>query len=150
MLGLLGLQIFEATGADIGDLAKNTAAECCAYAARALTSSWCHCRPSDRPGNWNAYAQADPASTAAGPGWTATRPPAACGTSLGLLAYRRPRHTLICFVIHVTTMLDAGVDLRMCRLPPVTRTRAPRCGRARPNLDRHPNYILAADMASAT
>jgi integrase/recombinase XerD len=40
------------------------------------------------------------------------------------------RHTF------VTIMLDAGVDLRY--------------DRARKNLDRHPNYILAAYMASGT
>jgi len=52
----------------------------------------------------------------------------------------------------VTTMLDAGVDLRDVadRRPP----RGPAhddalLDRARNNLDRHPNYILAV-MASAT
>ena len=55
------------------------------------------------------------------------------------------RHT------YITTMLDAGADLRDVQIaarhadPP-----APRCGRARNNLDRHPNYILAAYMASGT
>jgi hypothetical protein len=40
----------------------------------------------------------------------------------------------------------------MSRSPPGTPTRAPRCVtiRARKNLDRHPNYILAAYMASGT
>jgi hypothetical protein len=38
----------------------------------------------------------------------------------------------------------------MCRSPPATLTRAPtmRYDRARKNLDRHPNYVLAAFMAS--
>jgi integrase/recombinase XerD len=56
------------------------------------------------------------------------------------------RHTF------VTTMLDAGVSLRDVQITarhadPRTTTRY---NRARKNLDRHPNYILAAFMASGT
>jgi integrase/recombinase XerD len=56
------------------------------------------------------------------------------------------RHTFI------TTMLDAGVDLRDVQI--AARHADPRTtmryDRARNNLDRHPNYILAAYMASGT
>jgi integrase/recombinase XerD len=56
------------------------------------------------------------------------------------------RHTF------VTTMLDVGVDLRDVQI--AARHADPRTtmryDRARNNLDRHPNYILAAFMASAT
>lgn len=56
------------------------------------------------------------------------------------------RHT------YVTTMLDAGVDLRDVQI--AARHADPRTtmryDRARTNLDRHPNYILAAYMASGT
>ena len=56
------------------------------------------------------------------------------------------RHT------YVTTMLDAGVDLRDVQIP--ARHADPRTtmryDRARTTLDRHPNYILAAYMASGT
>jgi integrase/recombinase XerD len=52
----------------------------------------------------------------------------------------------------VTTMLDAGVDLRDVQI--AARHADPRTtmryDRARKNLDRHPNHILAAYMASAT
>jgi hypothetical protein len=55
------------------------------------------------------------------------------------------RHTFL------TTMLDAGVDLRDVQI--AARHADPRTtmryDRARNNLDRHPNYILAAHMASA-
>ena len=56
------------------------------------------------------------------------------------------RHTF------VTTSLDAGVDLRDVQIAarhadPRTTTRY---DRARQNPDRHPNYILAAYMASGT
>ena len=52
----------------------------------------------------------------------------------------------------VTTSFDAGVDLRdvqiaACHADPRTTMRY---DRARKNLDRHPNYILAAYMASGT
>jgi site-specific recombinase XerD len=56
------------------------------------------------------------------------------------------RHTF------VTTMLDAGVDLRDVQI--AARHADPRTtmryDRACKNLDRHPNYILAAYMASGT
>ena len=56
------------------------------------------------------------------------------------------RHTF------VTTMLDTGVSLRDVQI--ATRHADPRTtmryDRARKNLDRHPNYILAAYMASGT
>jgi len=56
------------------------------------------------------------------------------------------RHTF------VTTILDAGVDLRDVQI--AARHADPRTtmryDRARNNLDRHPNYILAAYMASGT
>jgi integrase/recombinase XerD len=56
------------------------------------------------------------------------------------------RHTF------VTTMLDAGVDLRNVQV--AARHADPRTtmryDRARNNLDRHPTYIPAAFMASAT
>jgi integrase/recombinase XerD len=49
-------------------------------------------------------------------------------------------------------MLDAGVDLRDVQI--AARHTDPRTtmryDRARKNLDRHPNYILAAYMASGT
>ena len=44
MLGLLGLRIFEAPGADIGDLGEEMATGCCTCAARAPRSSWSRCR----------------------------------------------------------------------------------------------------------
>ncbi|GAA3388760.1 site-specific integrase [Cryptosporangium minutisporangium] len=56
------------------------------------------------------------------------------------------RHTF------VTTMLDAGVSLRDTQIAALhagPRTTM-RYDRARKNLDRHPNYILAAYMASGT
>jgi integrase/recombinase XerD len=44
MPGLLGLRIFEATGADIADLGEEHATGCCGCAGRAPRSSWSRCR----------------------------------------------------------------------------------------------------------
>ena len=68
--------------------------------------------------------------------------------------YTDPLHTASAERSHtyVTTMLDAGVDLRDVQI--AARHADPRTtmryDRARKNLDRHPNYILAAYMASGT
>jgi integrase/recombinase XerD len=50
--------------------------------------------------------------------------------------------------IFVTTMLDAGVDLRDVQIADL-RTLM-RHDWARENLDRHPDYIIAAYMASGS
>jgi len=56
------------------------------------------------------------------------------------------RHTF------VTTMLDAGVDLRDVQIAARHADPAPPCATTAParTSDRHPNYILAAYMASGT
>jgi integrase/recombinase XerD len=71
----------------------------------------------------------------------------------GAAGIRMPRmHPHMLRHTFVTTMLDAGVSLRDVQIAarhadPRTTTRY---DRARKNLDRHPNYILAAYMASGT
>jgi integrase/recombinase XerD len=71
---------------------------------------------------------------------------AAAGVRLPRMHPHMLRHT------YVTTMLDAGVDLRDVQI--AARHADPRTtmryDRARTTLDRHPNYILAAYMASGT
>ncbi|BCJ51864.1 hypothetical protein Asp14428_33390 [Actinoplanes sp. NBRC 14428] len=70
------------------------------------------------------------------------------------MATRNVQHTVSADRSHtfVTTMLDAGVSLRDVQIaarhadPKTTM----RYDRARKNLDRHPNYILAVYMASGT
>ena len=66
---------------------------------------------------------------------------------------RMPRmHPYMLIHTFGTTMLNAGVPLRDVQI--AARHAAPRTtmryDRARTNLDRHPNYILAAFMASGT
>jgi integrase len=62
------------------------------------------------------------------------------------LRHRRPAGAF------VTTMLDAGVDLRDVQIAArhTDARTTMRYDRARKNLDRHPNYILAAYMATGT
>jgi site-specific recombinase XerD len=71
---------------------------------------------------------------------------AAAGIRMPRMHPHMLRHTF------VTTMLDAGVSLRDVQI--AARHADPRTtmryDRARRNLDRHPNYILAAYMASGT
>jgi integrase len=90
-------------------------------------------------------------STAPAPGWTATTRrlehlAEAAGVRMPRMHPHMLRHTF------VTTMLDAGVSLRDVQI--AARHADPRTtmryDRARKNLDRHPNYILAAYMASGT
>jgi site-specific recombinase XerD len=63
-----------------------------------------------------------------------------------------PLHPQMLRPTYVTTMLDAGVDRRDVQI--AARRADPRTtmryDRARNQLDRHPNYIVAAYMASGT
>jgi integrase/recombinase XerD len=81
---------------------------------------------------------------------TATRRLRRLAETAGVRIYRPHPHMLR--HTFVTTMLDAGVDLRDVQI--AARHADPRTtmryDRARKNLDRHPNYILAAYMASGT
>lgn len=156
MLGLLGLHVFEATGADIEGLSE-------VHGHRVLRVHG----KGDKvvltplpPAVGRAVDRAK-ADRAAGPillsraGTRMTRHVAtrrlrrlaqAAGLSLPRMHPHMLRHTF------VTTMLDAGVDLRDVQI--AARHADPRTtmryDRARKNLDRHPNYILAAYMASGT
>jgi integrase/recombinase XerD len=156
MLGLLGLRIFEATGADIEDLHE-------VHGHRVLRVHG--------KGDKIALAPLPPAVARAidravderehGPilrTRTGHRMDRHCATrrlralvansrlAIGHIHPHMLRHTF------VTTMLDAGVDLRDVQI--AARHAEPRTtmryDRARKNLDRHPNYILAAYMASGT
>jgi integrase/recombinase XerD len=156
MLGLLGLRIFEATGADITDLSD-------VHGHRVLTVRG--------KGDKLALVPLPPAVARAidravgdrldGPvlrsrvgsrmsRHCATRRLRALADTVGLTTARMHPHMLR--HTYVTTMLDAGVDLRDVQI--AARHADPRTtmryDRARKNLDRHANYILAAYMASCT
>lgn len=156
MLGLLGLRIFEATGSNIQGLSE-------VHGHRVLTVHGKGDKVALTPlppavGRAIDRAKADRRD---GPillsraGTRMTRHVATrrlqrlaevAGLEIGHLHPHMLRHTF------VTTMLDAGVDLRDVQI--AARHADPRTtmryDRARKNLDRHPNYILAAYMASGT
>ena len=156
MLGLLGLRIFEATGSKIQALGE-------ARGHRVLTVHG--------KGDKTALVPLPPAVARAidraiderhdGPillnrdgrrmdRHAATRRLRILARTAGVTTARMHPHMLR--HTFVTTMLDAGVDLRDVQI--AARHADPRTtmryDRARNNLDRHPNYILAAFMASAT
>ena len=156
MLGLLGLRIFEATGANIENLSD-------VHGHRVLTVRGKGDKPALIPlppavGRAFDLAIAGRDRGAILRSSTGSRMDRHCATRrLRALASAARvstvrmhphmlRHT------YVTTMLDAGVDLRDVQI--AARHADPRTtmryDRARKNLDRHPNYILAAYMASGT
>ncbi len=157
MLGLLGLRIFEATGADIADLGEEHGHRVLRVARQRRQDrprpAPARRRPRHRPRHRRPHQRADPAQPhaahrmdrhAATRRLRASPPTPACGCRR--MHPHMLRHTF------VTTMLDAGVDLRDVQI--AARHADPRTtmryDRARNNLDRHPNYILAAYMASGT
>jgi integrase len=156
MLGLLGLRIFEACGADVSDLGEEHGHRVLRVTGKGgkvvLTPL--------PPAVGRAIDDATEERTS-GPILRSRR-----GTWMDRHAATRRLHTLAVqagvrlprmhphMLRHtfVTTMLDAGVDLRDVQI--AARHADPRTtmryDRARKNLDRHPNYILAAYMASGT
>jgi integrase/recombinase XerD len=156
MLGLLGLRIFEATAADITDLGEehgHRVLRVCGKGTKVVLVPL-------PPAVGRAIDQAIGTRTG-GPillnnrstrmdRHAATRRLRRLARTAGIRSTRAHPHMLR--HTFVTTMLDAGVDLRDVQI--AARHADPRTtmryDRARKNLDRHPNYILAAYMASGT
>src|ERR1019366_490498 len=156
MLGLLGLRIFEATGANIADLGEehgHRVLRVCGKGTKVVLVPL-------PPAVGRAIDQAI-GVRARGPillssrgarmdRHAATRRLRRLAEAAGVPITRPHPHMLR--HTFVTTMLDAGVDLRDVQI--AARHADPRTtmryDRARKNLDRHPNYILAAYMASGT
>jgi integrase/recombinase XerD len=156
MLGLLGLRIFEATSADIADLGEEDSHRVLRVRGKGTKIVLTPLPP--------AVGRAIDRAVAArvrGPILLNTR-----GARMDRhAATRRLRHLAEAAGIQIarahphmlrhtyfTTMLDASADLRDVQI--AARHADPRTtmryDRARSNLDRHPNYILAAYMASGT
>jgi len=147
MLGLLGLRIFEATSADIADLGDehgHRVLRVCGKGAKVVLVPL-------PPAAGRAIDRAT-SNRSRGPILLNTR-----GTRMDRHAATRRLHQLAESAgISVARMrydqFGAGVDLRDVQI--AARHADPRTtmryDRARQNLDRHPNYILAAFMASDT
>jgi integrase/recombinase XerD len=156
MLGLLGLRIFEATSADIDDLGEEHGHRVLRVVGKGTRIVLIPLPPAVG----RAIDRAIDDRTA-GPILLSTR-----GARMDRHAATRRLHRLAAESVvrlprmhphmlrhtFVTTMLDAAVDLRGVQI--AARHADPRTtmrhDRARNNLDRHPNYILAAYRASGT
>jgi integrase/recombinase XerD len=156
MLGLLGLRIFEASGADIADLGEEHGHRVLRVCGKGTKTVLIPLPP--------AVGRAIDRSIGTRTGGpillnsrgarmdrhAATRRLRRLADTAGVPITRPHPHMLR--HTFVTTMLDAGVDLRDVQI--AARHADPRTtmryDRARKNLDRHPNYILAAYMASGT
>ena len=156
MLGLLGLRIFEATSADIADLGEEHGHRVLRVCGKGTKIVLVPLPPAvgrtiDRAAglrdrgpillNTRGARMDRHAATR-----RLHRLAATAGIQIARAHPHMLRHT------YVTTMLDAGADLRDVQI--AARHADPRTtmryDRARQNLDRHPNYILAAYMASGT
>jgi integrase/recombinase XerD len=153
MLGLLGLRIFEACGADIADVARSTATASCEYLAKARRSCWCRYHPQWGE-RWTMRSPTGSAarssSTDADDGWIGIARPA------GYAGWRRHRWCgcrgcihICCGILSSPPCSTLGWICGMSNRRPPRRPRTTmRYDRALKNLHRHPNYILAAYMAS--
>jgi integrase/recombinase XerD len=156
LLGLLGLRIFEATGLNITDVGEEHG-----HRVLRVLGKGGKTVPTPLPPAVGRALDHAIGDRAAGPILLNSR-----GARMDRHAATRRLHSLAAAArmrmphlhphmlrhTYVTTMLDAGVDLRDVQI--AARHADPRTtmryDRARNHLDRHPNYILAAYMASGT
>jgi site-specific recombinase XerD len=156
MLGLLGLRIFEATSADIADLGEEHGHRVLRVCGKGTKIVLVPLPPAVGRAIDRAVADRIHGPVLLNSRGTrmdrhaATRRLRRLAANASIQAARAHPHMLR--HTFVTTMLDAGVDLRDVQI--AARHADPRTtmhyDRARQNLDRHPNYILAAFMASGT
>jgi integrase/recombinase XerD len=156
MLGLLGLRIFEATSTDIADLGEEHGHRLLRVCGKGTKIVLIPLPPAvgraiDRAVGDRTHGPVLLNSRGSRMDrHAATRRLRRLAATAHIQASRAHPHMLR--HTFVTTMLDAGVDLRDVQI--AARHADPRTtmryDRARQNLDRHPNYILAAFMASGT
>ncbi|WP_054055985.1 tyrosine-type recombinase/integrase [Alloactinosynnema sp. L-07] len=156
MLGLLGLRIFEACGSSVTDIGEEHGPRVLRVVGKGAKVALVPLPPA--VGRALDRAVDDRTTGAILLNRRAHRMDRHCATRrlrrlAGVSVVRLPRmHPHMLRHTFVTTMLDAGVDLRDVQI--AARHADPRTtvryDRARTNLDRHPNYILAAYMASGT
>ena len=156
MLGLLGLRIFEATSADIADLGEEHGHRVLRVCGKGTKIVLVPLPPAVGRAIDRAVGLRDQGPVllntrgARMDRHAATRRLRHLAQAAGIQVARAHPHMLR--HTYVTTMLDAGADLRDEQI--AARHADPRTtmryDRARQNLDRHPNYIPAAYMASST
>jgi integrase len=156
MLGLLGLRIFEACGADIADIGEEHGHRVLRVVGKGTKIVLVPLPPAVGRAVDRAVGDRHRGPILLNRGGRRMDRHAATRRLRRLAevsVMRLPRmHPHMLRHTFVTTMLDAGVDLRDVQI--AARHADPRTtmryDRARKNLDRHPNYILAAYMASGT
>ena len=156
MLGLLGLRIFEATSADIADLGEEHGHRVLRVCGKGTKIVLVPLPPAVDRAIDRAAGLRDRGPIllntrgARMDRHAATRRLRHLAETAGIQTARAHPHMLR--HTYVTTSFDAGADLRDVQI--AARHADPRTtmryDRARNNLDRHPNYILAAYMASGT
>jgi integrase/recombinase XerD len=156
MLGLLGLRIFEATSVDVADLGEEHGHRVLRVCGKGTKVVLVPLPPAVARAIDHAVADRTHGPVLLNSRGSrmdrhaATRRLRRLAATAGIQVARAHPHMLR--HTFVTTMLDAGVDLRDVQI--AARHADPRTtmryDRARQNLDRHPNYILAAFMASGT
>ena len=156
MLGLLGLRIFEATGANVDALSEVHGHRVLRVHGKRDKVALVPLPPAVSRAIDRAIGARDRGPVLRNRTGTrmdrhcATRRLRALADHAGVILPRMHPHMLR--HTYVTTMLDAGVDLRDVHI--AARHADPRTtmryDRARKNLDRHPNFILAAYMDSGT
>ena len=156
LLGLLGLRIFEATSADIADLGEEHGHRVLRVYGKGTKIVLVPLPPAVGRAIDRAVGLRDRGPIllntrgARMDRHAATRRLRHLAEAAGIQIARAHPHMLR--HTYVTTMLDAGADLRDVQI--AARHADPRTtmryDRARQNLDRHPNHILAAYMASGT
>jgi integrase/recombinase XerD len=156
MLGLLGLRVFEACGASISDLGEEHGHRVLMVRGKGDKTVLISLPPAvaraiDRAVDGRDYGPI--LRNAHGVRMDRHAATRRLKQMAGTAGIRIPRmHPHMLRHTYVTTMLDAGVSLRDVQI--AARHADPRTtmryDRARKNLDRHPNYILAAYMASGT
>ena len=156
LLGLLGLRIFEPCGADIADVGEEHGHRVLRVFGKGAKVVLVPLPPA--VGRALDHAIADRISGPILLNRRGQRMDRHCATRrLRRLAQtsvvRLPRmHPHMLRHTYLTTMLDAGVDLRDVQIAARHADPAPPCATTGParNLDRHPNYTLAAYMALGT
>jgi site-specific recombinase XerD len=156
LVAMLGLRIFEATSADIADLGEEHGHRVLRVCGKGTKIVLVPLPPAVSRAIDQAIGQRPRGPIllnsrgARMDRHAATRRLRRLAASAGIQVFRAHPHMLR--HTFVTTMLDAGVNLRDVQIAArhADLRTTMRYDRARQNLDRHPNYILAAFMASGT
>jgi integrase/recombinase XerD len=163
LVAMLGLRIFEATGADIGDLGEehgHRVLRVCGKGGKVGPGPAAACgRAGYRPRHRHPNGRRDPAQQLRNAHGPSCRHPAAPPARGGRGCADPPGRIRTCSGMFVTTMLDAGVDLRDVQIaarhadppgPPCVMTEPARTSTATPTTFSPPTWHRAPDQVLAS